>query len=564
MRDGIHLNATVYTPRDQSAPAPCILVMTPYISDQMHALGVYFASHGFPFAAVDVRGRGNSEGAFNPYIQEAQDGYDVVEWLGSQLYCNGKVAMCGGSYLGYCQWVTAKEFPPHLATIVPAAAPCMGVDFPMRSNIFHSFVIQWLTLTGGQAAQWKIFMDGAFWTSIYRRGLESGRPFRELDTIAGNPSRVFQEWLEHPEPDAYWDAMNPTAEQCARLELPILTLTGSYDDDQPGALEHYKSHRLNASPAARAKHYLVIGPWDHAGTAAPRAEFGGITVAPAGLLDLQKLHLEWFSWVLQDGPKPGFLKKPVAYYVMGAEQWRYADTLDAITAHHRPYFLSSTGDANDIFASGFLGDGPGEGRGTYSFDPADVTGAEVDAEARADGGSLIDQRVTLSLRGKQLVYHSAPFEEDVEVSGFFKLTAWIAIDTPDTDLYVSVHEVRLDGTSVRLTTDAIRARYRNGLRSAVPIETHECLRYDFERFTFISRQIKRGHRLRLIIAPMGRLADATFSQRNFNSGGVVADECAQESRTVTVRLFHDSSHPSALYLPVAQASASSRSNCECV
>ena len=153
MRDGVHLNATVYTPKDQKAPAPCIFTLTPYIAQSYHDRGVYFAAHGLPFLTVDVRGRGNSEGEFRPFIQEAQDGYDIVEWLAQQPYCNGKVSMWGGSYAGYDQWATAKEIPPHLATIVPVASPYAGVDFPMQYNIFYPYDMQWLTLTSGHASQ---------------------------------------------------------------------------------------------------------------------------------------------------------------------------------------------------------------------------------------------------------------------------------------------------------------------------------------------------------------------------------------------------------------------------
>jgi predicted acyl esterase len=62
LRDGVRLSATVYTPRGQKAPAPCVFTLTPYIGQSYHDRGVYFAAHGFPFLTVDVRGRGNSEG----------------------------------------------------------------------------------------------------------------------------------------------------------------------------------------------------------------------------------------------------------------------------------------------------------------------------------------------------------------------------------------------------------------------------------------------------------------------------------------------------------------------
>src|SRR5580692_11276228 len=93
LRDGIGLNATVYRPKEQRAPAPCIFTLTPYIGDSYHDRAMYFAGHGLPFLLVDVRGRGNSEGTFTPFAQEINDGYDVVEWLAKQPYCNGGVAV---------------------------------------------------------------------------------------------------------------------------------------------------------------------------------------------------------------------------------------------------------------------------------------------------------------------------------------------------------------------------------------------------------------------------------------------------------------------------------------
>jgi putative CocE/NonD family hydrolase len=557
LRDGIHLSATVYVPKGQASPAACVITLTPYISDTYHERAVYFATNGLPFLIVDVRGRGNSEGQFRPFIQEAKDGYDVVEWIAHQPYCSGKVAMWGGSYAGYNQWAAAKEFPPHLATIVPVAAPFAGADFPMRNNIRCPYLMQWITHTSGHASHENMFRDAAFWSAIYRQWYESGRPFCEVDSAIGNPSPVFQEWLEHPEPDEYWDAYNPTAQEYARLQIPILTITGSYDDDQPGALAHYQEHLRNAPPEARELHYLIIGPWDHAGTRTPKRNVGGLELGPASLLDLPKLHREWYAWTMQDGPKPEFLREPVTYYVMGLERWRYAETLEGITARHEPYYLDSAGNADDVYSSGSLGPILGTGSpDTYRFDPGDTHGPEIDAESRADGASLVDQSVILALRGKALIYHGAPFQEDTEISGFFRFSAWISIDCPDTDLYVSVYEISLDGGSLRLSTDAIRARYREGLRTVKLVRTCAPACYEFNRFTFVSRQIRRGHRLRLVIAPMGRIFDTTFAERNYNSGGVVAEESILDARTVTVRLFHDADHPSALYLPIGQGQSS--------
>ena len=547
LRDGVQLSATVYTPRGQKAPAPCIFTLTPYIGQSYHDRGIYFAAHGYPFLTVDVRGRGNSEGQYDPLLQEAHDGYDVVEWLAKQPFCNGKISMWGGSYAGYDQWAAAKEFPPHLATIVPVAAPYAGVDFPMRGNIFGPYDLQWLTFTSGRTSQDKIFGDSAFWNAKFRAWFESGAPFKDIDTLVGAPSAIFQRWLQHPHPDAFWDSYNPTAEQYARLSIPILTITGAYDGDQPGALAHYREYMKNASADGRARHYLIIGPWDHAATRTPRAEIGGLKFAPASLVDLPQLHLEWYAWTMQGGPKPQFLQKAVAYYVMGAERWRYADVLEGITSQLLPYYLDSSSNATDVLAAGALGQQAASGKPDhYVYDPHDVSFAAD--EATADLEDLTDQHATYAQRGKQLVYHSAPFDKDTEISGFFKLSAWIGIDQPDTDFDVTISEIRADGRSINLTSDVLRARYRDSLREPKPVATHAAQRYDFDRFTFVSRQIGKGSRLRLTIAPINSM----FSEKNYNASNPVSEQSMKDARPVTVTLFHDRAHPSALYVPFGQ------------
>jgi predicted acyl esterase len=132
------------------------------------------------------------------------------------------------------------------------------------------------------------------------------------------------------------------------------------------------------------------------------------------------------------------------------------------------------------------------------------------------------------------------------VSGFFKLSAWIAIDRPDTDFSVSIYEVREDGSSLPLTSDTVRARYRQGARRPQFIRTKAPLRYDFEHFTFVSQQVKRGSRLRLVLGPVNSI----YSEKNYNSDGEVASESMADARPVSVTLYHDAGHPSTLYVPI--------------
>ena len=127
------------------------------------------------------------------------------------------------------------------------------------------------------------------------------RPFRELDRIVGNTSTVFQEWLKHPEVDAYLEQLEITPEQYRRIDVPILTITGSYDDDQPGAMTYYRSHQKHGTAEARARHFLIMGPWDHAGTRTPSKEVGGLVFGDNCLLDLNALHTEWYDWTMKGG-----------------------------------------------------------------------------------------------------------------------------------------------------------------------------------------------------------------------------------------------------------------------
>ena len=545
MRDGVQLNATVFQPKEQKEPLPVVFTLTPYIADSYTDRAMYFARHGYVYALVDVRGRGNSGGSFEPFANEGRDGHDVVEWLAKQSWCNGKVTMWGGSYAGFDQWSTAKELPPHLSTIVPAAAAHPGVDFPAGYNIPYPYLMQWLSFTSGVTGNEKLF-GSPFWAEKFYDLYAGHLPFRELDRLVGNPSPMFQKWLEHPTPDAYFDAMVPSPEQYAALKFPILTITGAYDGDQPGAMTYYRRHVKYGSAEAVANHFLIFGPWDHAGTRTPKDEVGGLKFGPASVLDLNDLHRQWYDWTMKAGPKPEFLKKRVAYYVAGAEEWKYADNLDAIASERRTLYLQSEGTANDAFHSGYLrAEKPsGTAADHYVYDPLDIRPGEL--ERKQEEKFVLSQRGALNLFGNGVVYHSEAFAEDTEITGDLKLTVWLAMDVPDTDLEADVYEIQRDGTSIALTSAAVRARYRESLRQAKPVPQGEIVRYTFDNFTYFSRRIAKGSRLRLVLY----CPNSINLEKNYNSGGDVSRESGKDARTAHITVYHDAGHASALELPV--------------
>jgi putative CocE/NonD family hydrolase len=564
MRDQVELNATLYlpkTPDGSPSKTPAIFTLTPYISDTYHARAAYFASHGYAFALVDVRGRGNSGGEFEPFANEPRDGHDVVEWLAQQPFCNGKVAMWGGSYAGFDQWATAKEFPTHLATIVPAAAAHPSLDYPSVNNIGMTYDVQWFTLTSGRAAQDNLFGDQKFWSTKFLDAYKKHVPFKSLDSFVGNPSPNFQRILKHPVADAYYDAMVPTREQFQKITLPILTITGQYDGDELGALSFYRDHLANAPPEARAKHFLIIGPWDHAGTRTPTNEVGGVKFGSAAIVDLNDLHRQWYDWTMRNGPKPEFLKNQVAYYLLalgnsGANgEWKYADSFETLVANPKIFYLDSkNGDANGVFRSGSLSEKqPSEGSDTFTYDPLDTTrGERVDGTDPKEKTSGIDQTYALSIGKDGLVYHTGPLPNETPLVGSPQLTLWVSIDTPDTDLQAHLYEIQPDGTSIVLWSDIRRLRYRESLRQEKLVKPGEIVRCDFNPGLFVARRLMKGSRLRLVVSS----PNSIFWQKNYCSGGVVANETAKDARTAHVKVHHDATHASTLQLPLREPAAS--------
>lgn len=558
MRDKVELNATLYlpkTPDGSSSKTPVIFTLTPYISDSYHARGAYFASHGYAFALVDVRGRGNSGGEFEPFVNDPRDGHDLVEWFAKQPYCDGKVAMWGGSYAGFDQWATAKEFPPHLATIVPAAAAHPGLDYPSTQNVGLTYDMQWYTFTSGRTGQQNLFGDQKFWRMKFLDAYKKHIPFKSLDSFVGNPSVNFQRTLKHPTVDAYYDAMVPTREQFQKITLPILTITAQYDGDELGALSYYRDHLTNTSSDVRAKHFLVIGPWDHAGTRTPTDEVGGVKFGPAAVIDLNDLHRQWYDWTMKGGPRPEFLKNQVAYYLLapgnsGANgDWKYADNFETLTANPKTfYFDSKSGDANGVFRSGSLTEKqPSEGSDSFIYDPLDTTrGETVDGIDPKEKTAGLDQTYALSIGQDGLVYHTEPLTKETPFVGCPAVALWLSIDTPDVDLSANLYEIQPDGTCIILWSDTRRLRYRESLREAKLVKPGEIVRCDFNPGLFVARRLMKGSRLRLVVSS----PNSTQVQKNYCSGGVVAEETAKDARTCHVQVYHDATHPSTIELPL--------------
>ncbi|GGK31987.1 X-Pro dipeptidyl-peptidase [Streptomyces camponoticapitis] len=387
VRDGSVLRGIHYPAAD---PGPVVLVMTPYGADRYHPAGLFFSGRGFHFVSLDSRGRGDSDGVFRPFHDDGADGHDAVAWLAGQPWSSGDVVTYGGSYSGFAQWAVAGTRPPALRAVAPVASVHPGVDFPMVGSVPASYAVQWLAFNRGRRMNTGPWSDDRYWRDTHRD--LGDRPFRDLDVASvGERLPAFQEWLDHPTYDAYWASFVPSEP----VGVPVLAITGQYDDDQLGALTYEERH-----PAT----HLVMGPWDHAGTRSAARSFGGLTFAEDSAIDLPALHADWYDWVLARGPRPAFLADRVAYFHIG-EGWRHAPALPQGAS--RPLRLPET---------------------TLTLDPA-LVGDEPDGFREE--------------LGEDAFVHIAPAHD---VSGRPSAALTLTSDLPDFDLLVGLYLLRDDAT----------------------------------------------------------------------------------------------------------------------
>lgn len=530
MRDGVELSAVIWKPRNLTSRLPAIVTITPYGAVHSELQAVFFARHEYVVISVDSRGRGNSGGTFRPFREDGQDGYDVVEWVARQPWCNGKVGSWGGSYSGFIQWAIMKYHPPHLATAIPFASGGVISDIPMFNNIVPAYLLTWLALVAGKVPNNDLAGDDDFWDDAFREVVREGKSFRQLDEVVGNIPTPWREMLDHPTVDNYWLQMIPGPQDYQKIDIPILTVTGHYDMDQGGALRYYREFMHYASDEAKAIHYLIIGPWDHHGTLYNKDHVENVKFGPNSVLDMVQIHLDWFDWTLKRKNRPQFLKDKVAFYVAGKDEWRYASNLTGITDSERVLFLGSDQNRlHDAYHAGYLSEKPSRGdvAETYFSDPNDLD-------------AFVNEK------NPELYYYTDPLPEPLTISGTVRFESYISIDQKDADFVVRLEEVLPDGTVVPLSDDKKRARYNQSLERAELVEPNQVNEYVFSTSRLFSRQIAKGSRLRLVFSNL----NSPDYQRNLNTGGPISDELPKNGKRVAVTLYHNERYPSRLIVPV--------------
>ncbi|MBU6187943.1 MAG: CocE/NonD family hydrolase, partial [Betaproteobacteria bacterium] len=481
-----------------------------------------------------------SEGVFDPWINEGSDGYDVVEALALLPDSTGRIGMWGGSYGGFLQWAVAAKRPPHLYTIIPAAAGLPAVDFPMNRNIMRPYVASWLAYTSARTGHDRYFDDLPYQSATYRRLFTTGIPQAEADSELGFASAIYQRFLAHPTFDDFWRARAPSAAELQAISIPVLSVTGYWDSAQVSALEYWT--RANAA-GERNNQLLLIGPFDHGGTRHPTPTVGGLPIEPPGVIDMHALDVAWFRWTLQDGPRPEFLANRVTYFVTRDGTWRHARVLSQVASAVKSLYLTGGGPER----RGQLADRPLRASATASYrnDPADFS--KIDQGTWFVGSWVTHDRDVRALTDDGLVYDTQPLERALFLAGRPTVKVRLAIDAPDADFRVRLYEVAPNGGSVFLGQDRIRARYRTSVERAELVKPGRPYDYSFDRLAFMVRRIAPQHRLRLVIDTPNSVHD----QRNFNSGKPIAFETVADSKATVVRLTEGGSYAARIDMPIA-------------
>ena len=562
MRDGVKLEAWIFKPSHLTGKAPTVLELTQYSIDGGRDFQE-FVKRGYAFVVAEVRGRGRSGGekTHDLGLQVGRDGQDLVEWIAAQPWSDGHVVMYGGSYVGMTQWRTAARNPPHLSAIVPSVAIYPGWDVPNSNGIPESYTAVILGFTSGRTLNTAFFASD-YWQKKMLEHYAAQAPFGTLDEdvgiaqddwwatgAGGKRTSLMKLWLDHVGEEAFNLAAEPKPADFAKMNFPVLTATGFFDDDQPGALHYYHRHLAYEQTAVAERHFLVIGPWDHFGTQRPQKTINGLAIPAAAVLDMNKLHADWYDWVLGRGPRPAFLKDRVAYFMMGDDEWRYAHSLESASSVKALtlYLEDEAGQPGDLFHSGGLSTvKPGaEPPAMIVDDPRTLPELAVADEAANED---LHSQFRAYMKDA-LVFHSAPLAQGTEVAGQMRLNVLVQSDAPDFDLWAEVQMVKPDGSAVTLGQDIRRARFRDGFFKQELLKPGELATIPFE-FNWMAWRIPAGARLRLILMPL----NSPNYHKNYNTGGRIGYEDPKEARVAHIKLFHDGRRASALILPLAAPS----------
>lgn len=476
-RDGTKLAMDIHVPAG-TGPWPVILTYIPYRKDDQRPLAGmqnHWAQHGYIGARVDCRGTGSSEGSNDDEyrIVEQLDGFDVVEWIAGQEWCDGKVAMTGGSYGGFTSVQVAALAPPHLVTIIPwnYTDDRYTDDCHYRGGAWRCYYdigAYGCSMIGMNAMPPYPEYSGERWAELWGHRLEENRPY-------------LLTWLANQTDGEYWRPGSIRG-RYHELKTPALLIGGWRDG--------YCNSPLRTSQHMTAPSKVLIGPWNHSG---PDCETPGPSLAR------EHLTVRWCDHWLK-GIENGIMDEPnINVYV------QTFDVPDAYRTHTSGYWrceqsfpIPGSSTMRLSLGDQLKLDEPCRTHGEYdeyTYRPS-VGIAGGLWSAGVPYGLPSDQRVD---EIHSLNYTSEPLDEPLEIIGMGKAVIHVSSTAPVMAFVARLSDVAPDGTSAQVTIGVLNATRRNSLTDPEPMKPGEIYELDVD-LDATAWRFERGHRVRLSIS----------------------------------------------------------------
>ncbi len=523
MRDGVALSTNIFLPVGEG-PFPALLIRTPY--DATAGDNAMWSAHGYAVVKQDVRGRHRSEGEDRPWVHEKDDGEDTLNWLEQQPWCNGRVAMYGGSYPGATQIAAARTGHAALRCITPTL---IGAELYHRTYWGGA-------LRYGRLARWTLRAAPEF----PQECIDWALPVSDTDVLVqGKPVPYWSDMLSHPINDELW-RRDSLAADVRKLQAPAFIRTGWFDIFIADAFDLYNGFRNQAgSPRAREGTRMIVGPWPHD---INQTKVGDVDFGEGGkIVDLMEQEISFIDHFTKEDTDAPLPAAPIRIFVMGADQWRDECEWPLARTQWTRLYLASEGGANSANGDGRIAITPSGPPDYFDYDPANPVPTLGGAWDFNNIG-LKDQR-SLDHRHDILAYTSLELSEPMEVTGPVSAELYISSSAPDTDFTVKLVDIAPDGRALGVTDGIVRARYRNDNPSGDFLQSDTVYKLTIH-CPPTAYLFRKGHRVRVQISS----SNFPVFARNLNTEAVYGTEA--DLRIARQTVHHTPDYPSCIILPV--------------
>jgi putative CocE/NonD family hydrolase len=519
MRDGATLACEVWRP-DADGCFPALLQVSYYVTGP--GIAELLVPRGYVCVLANSRGRGGSEGEWDPYVNEPKDVFDAQSWTAQQPWCNGRVGMFGQSYNAFTQTMSAPLSNPNFLCMVPVEGQQSFFGHQYNDGVLQLNVVftHGLYATGPVGLQGHIPITDPHFLQL---------PLASAADRVDNPqAQRIKTWMQHAKYDDHWKAFS-VKDKYGQIRAPAYFVTGWYDNLVHENFRNFRGFREEGgSVAAKTQTRLRVGPGAHGANPLPLVEY-----------------IRWYDFWLKDLRTGIDHEAPLRVYVTGDNRWRDEYEWPLARTRFTKYFLQSDGRANSSNGNGRLDTESTGGAGTdqYRYDPAKpvyTLGGPISTNPEVQGPL---DRQSVQTRDDVLVYTSPPLPDDTEVTGPVDLVLYASSSAVDTDFAATLTDVDPDGRAIHICEGIRGATYRDSLENPTPIEPGKIYQYTISLWE-TSHVFAKGHRVRL------EITSSNFPRyaRNQNTGLPLGSSDAM--RVADQQIFHDATHPSHLVLPV--------------